>query len=80
MGLQLFTPFFERYMNEFRQDHLDDIVSKAHVNGITCNLCIANEPELAEYYLSKGVDTLLTDDYLKIAICCENFRKNRENQ
>ena len=38
---------------------------------------LPNEPELAEYYLSKGVDTLLTDDFLKIAICCENFRKNK---
>lgn len=75
--IQLFTPLFERYINEFRQDYLEDMVSKAHANGITCNLCIANEPELAEYYLSKGVDTLLTDDFLKIAICCENFRKNK---
>lgn len=76
--IQLFTPFFPRYEEEFRKDYLQDMVKKAHEKGISCNLCIADDPKLARYYLDSGVDTLLTNDFLKIAICCEEYRKKEQ--
>lgn len=59
--IQLFTPYFERYEEELGEDYVSYIVKKAHENGIVCNLCIADEPELTIEYLEKGVDTLLTN-------------------
>jgi len=64
--IQLFTPFFECYKTEYCADYVKEIVEKAHNKGLICNLCIADDPRLAEEYLSKGVDTLLTNDYQRI--------------
>lgn len=59
--VQLFKPYFNQEM-----------IDKAHANGIRCNVFYADEPEEALQYLDMGIDTILTNDYLKIR---ETFRK-----
>ena len=53
--VQLFKPYFNKEM-----------IDKAHANGIKCNVFFADDPEEAKKYLKMGVDTILTNDYLKI--------------
>ena len=54
--IQLFKPFFNQEM-----------INKAHANGILCNIFFSDDPEEAEKLLEMGIDTILTNDYLKIA-------------
>ena len=53
--VQLFKPYFNQAS-----------VDKAHEHGILCNVFWADDPEEAQRYLDMGIDTVLTNDYLKI--------------
>ncbi len=44
-----------------------EMVDKAHENGIRCNLCQVDKPEDVEKYLKMGIDTIMTNDYQRIA-------------
>lgn len=50
--VQLFKPYFNQEM-----------IDKAHANGIICNVFFADDPEEAKKYLEMGIDTILTNDY-----------------
>ena len=50
--VQLFKPYFNQEM-----------IDKAHANGIKCNVFFADDPEEAQRYLDMGIDTILTNDY-----------------
>jgi len=54
--VQLFKPYFNQ-----------ETVDKAHKNGIKCNVFFADEEEEAKRYIEMGIDTILTNDYLKIS-------------
>ncbi len=54
--VQLFKPYFNR-----------ETVKKAHANGIKCNVFYADDIDEAREYLDMGIDTILTNDYLKIS-------------
>ena len=54
--VQLFKPYFNREM-----------IDKAHNHGIMCNIFFADEPDEAQKYLDMGIDTILTNEYLKIS-------------
>ena len=54
--VQLFKP----YLNQ-------EMVDRAHENGIICNVFYADTPELAEEYLDMGIDVNLTNDYNRIS-------------
>ncbi len=54
--VQLFKPYFNQQM-----------IDKAHAHGILCNVFYADDIEEAKRYLEMGIDTILTNDYLKIA-------------
>ena len=54
--VQLFKPYFNQEM-----------IDKAHENGIRCNVFWSDDAEEAEKYLDMGIDTLLTNDYQKIS-------------
>lgn len=41
-------------------------VDFAHKNGIRCNVFYADDPDEAREYIEWGIDTILTNDYLKI--------------
>ena len=54
--VQLFKPYFNQEM-----------IDKAHAHGIICNVCWADDVEEAKEFLDMGIDTILTNDYLKIS-------------
>ena len=54
--VQLFKPYFNQEM-----------VDKAHAHGILCNVFFADDPEEARRYRAMGIDTILTNDYCRIA-------------
>ena len=51
---------FEEYFNQ-------DMIDKAHANGIRCNYFYADDPEQAKQMMAMGIDTLLTNDYQRIS-------------
>lgn len=54
--VQLFKPYFTQEM-----------IDKAHKNGVLCNIFFADEPSEAKKYIEMGIDTILTNDYNNIA-------------
>lgn len=54
--VQLFKP----YLNQ-------EMIDKAHVHGILCNVFFADEPEEAQRDLDMGIDVILTNDYQRIS-------------
>ncbi len=61
--VQLFKPYFNKEM-----------ITKAHDNGIICNVFWSDDLKEAEEFIEMGVDTILTNDYLLIS----NGIKNKE--
>lgn len=53
--VQLFKPYFN-----------DEMIQKAKEHGIILNLFWSDDPEEAQMYLDKGIDCVLTNDFLKI--------------
>lgn len=60
--IQLFKPHFKH----FAEDYVEDICRRAHEKGLRVNIFWADQPALAREYLEKGVDTVLTNDYLNV--------------
>lgn len=54
--VQLFKPWLNREM-----------IEKAHAHGIVCNVFWSDDPQEAREFLEMGVDTILTNDYLRIS-------------
>ena len=50
--VQLFKPYFNQEM-----------IDKAHANGIKCNVFWSDDPKEAQNLLGMGIDTILTNDY-----------------
>lgn len=50
--IQLFKPWFNQEM-----------IDKAHRNGMVCNVFWSDDPEEARKFLHMGIDTILTNDY-----------------
>ena len=46
---------------------MEEICRKAHEHGIICNLFYTDDPEKVADYLDRGVDTILTNDYQRVA-------------
>jgi len=53
--VQLFKPYFN-----------EEMVKRAHENGIICNVFFANDPGEAQRYRDMGIETILTDDCFTI--------------
>ncbi|MBE6583546.1 MAG: hypothetical protein E7649_01000 [Ruminococcaceae bacterium] len=53
--IQLFKPYFNA-----------ETVKLAHENGILCNVFWSDEPDEAREFFKMGIDTVLTNDYLRI--------------
>lgn len=54
--VQLFKPYFNQEM-----------IDKAHANGIRCNVFWSDDPEETKKFLDMGIDTILTNDYNRIS-------------
>ena len=50
--VQLFKPYFNQ-----------DMINKAHANGIKCNVFWSDDPAETKEFLAMGIDTILTNDY-----------------
>lgn len=61
--VQLFKPYFNREM-----------IEKAHAKGITCNVFWSDDPKETEEFLEMGIDTILTNDYNRIARAVEEYK------
>lgn len=64
--LQLFKPYFNQEM-----------IDKAHENGIICNVFWSDDPEETEKFLDMGIDVILTNDYNRIAMTVSKREKYR---
>lgn len=62
--IQLFKPYFN-----------EEMIKLAHENNIICNVFFADDEEDAEKYLDMGIDTLLTNDYYRIAKVVKKRKK-----
>ena len=54
--VQLFKPYFNQEM-----------IDKAHENGILCNVFWSDDPTETEKFLDMGIDVILTNDYHRIS-------------
>ena len=61
--VQLFKPYFNQEM-----------IDKAHKNGIICNVFWSDDPEETKEFLNMGIDTILTNDYNLIS---QNVKRSR---
>ena len=52
--------FVKNYFNQ-------EMVDKAHENGIICNVFWSDDPEETEMFLDMGIDVILTNDYHRIS-------------
>lgn len=57
-----------------------EMVDKAHANGLICNVFWSDEEEEAKKYLEMGMDTILTNDYWKIAQIRDTFIKEKKEK
>ena len=51
----------------FMDGYSREMIEKAHANGIKCNYFYCDDPEQAKRMLEMGVDTILTNDYQRMA-------------
>jgi len=54
--VQLFKPYYNQEM-----------IDKAHANGVKCNMFWSDDPEEAKKFLEMGIDTILTNDFLQVS-------------
>lgn len=54
------------FKGKLSEEALDDTIRRAHENGIICNLFWSDDPEEARAYLARGIDVILTNEYLKL--------------
>lgn len=54
--VQLFKPYFN-----------EEMIARAHAHGIRCNVFYSDDAAETERFLAMGIDTILTNDYNRIA-------------
>ena len=52
-----------------------EMIDKAHQNGIICNVFYADDEETCRRYLDMGIDTILTNNFLKISEIVKEYVK-----
>lgn len=62
--VQLFKPYFTQEM-----------IDKAHANGIKCNVFWSDDVQETRQFLAMGIDTILTNDYHLISQVVRGFSK-----
>ncbi len=68
--IQLFCPYFKKN----GPDYVANAIAKAHANDIKVNLFYSDDPEEAVRYLEMGVDTILSNDYQRVAAAVEVYK------
>ncbi|MBQ9771873.1 MAG: hypothetical protein IJW23_08625 [Lentisphaeria bacterium] len=54
------------------------MIDRAHANGIICNFFYSDDPEETRQLLEMGIDTILTNDYFRIAQARDMFVKEKK--
>ena len=67
--VQLFKPHFTQQM-----------IDKAHDNGILCNMFWSDDPNEALGFFEMGIDTILTNNYLAVSQARDKFAAERKKQ
>ncbi len=57
----------------FAPDYVEDVCRRAHEAGLRVNLFWCDDPEEAKQFIAKGVDTVLTNDYLAVSKAVEQM-------
>ena len=65
--VQLFKPYFDQAM-----------IDKAHAHGIKCNVFWSDDPEEAVRFLDMGIDTILSNDYNRVAQAVRAWKRRKE--
>ena len=73
LALQYGCKKIQLFKGRFNQAMID----AAKANGIKCNVFWADDPTEAVQYLIMGVDTILTNDYNRVAQAVETYRQSR---
>ena len=71
--IQIYRPHFKY----FGEGYVEEICRRAHEHGIICNLFYTDDPAEVAQYLDWGVDTILTNDYQRVAAAVAAW-KNRQ--
>lgn len=71
--IQLYRPHFKF----FGEDYVAETCRRAHENGIACNLFYTDDPAEVAMWLDMGIDTILTNDYHRVAAAVENWKKRK---
>ena len=69
--IQLYKPHFDHY----GPGYIPEIVRRAHENGIAVNIFWSDDPEEAAEFLRQGVDTVLTNDFQRVAQAAKGLPK-----
>ena len=67
--VQFYKPYFKYFS--------PDMIKKAHENGIRCNLFESDDVDEAIKYLEMGMDTILTNEYLKISNAVKKWKEKQ---
>lgn len=62
----------------YRQYYNQEMIDKAHAQGILCNYFFCDTPEEARKFFEMGIDTILTNNYLAISQVRDEFVKSRQ--
>ena len=63
--IQLFKPYFTK-----------ETVDVAHANGILCNVFWSDDRDETQEFLDMGIDTILTNDYNRIARAVREYKNS----
>lgn len=64
--VQLFKPYFDQAM-----------IDRAHEHGIRVNVFWADDPAEARRFLDMGIDTILTNDFIRVNTAVQSWKQNR---
>ena len=68
--VQFYKPYF-KYFDK-------SMIEKAHAHGIKCNVFWSDDQKETLEFLQMGMDTILTNDYLKIANVVKKWKEKRK--
>lgn len=71
--IQLFQPHF--HLNP--PDYVEKAIARAHSHGIQVNVFYADDPKEAVRYLNLGADTILTNDYHRVAEAVHQWQREK---
>jgi len=69
--IQLFKPHFDA----IGPGYVEEIIQRAHANGIAVNVFYADDVDEARHYLELGADTILTNDYQRVSQAAKGIAK-----